>query len=246
MSSNRWLLFISIIMSIFMMNTAMAMKNTYDLLDPHDVIKKFNKTIYVTGETTGNFTKIFQNEHQAANRIHEIITSNQQPERLIAKNKHDQTPLMLASYMGNVIIVEALLKADGVRKEINHIGRDGLSAWGYAALAMRQTKAVCNPLIKQEPLALVPWWVSLTYYTSQKENPYITIMHMLEKHGAIPDMEKARKHWLKSCKHQEESTRRKVEQSSNITATLIAETDQFVAIFLEDIKEKVKKIKKNP
>lgn len=205
---------------------------------PHQVIADLRQRMYAIGETTGRLNDFVEAERKAAADIR-IYVADGDPTALIEKNNIGQTPLMAAAFMGYSELVSELLKSDNVRNSIDDVNPKGVSAWLYATIAFRQALWVCNPTAFTDPFTWVPLFVTQPYYMQSAENPYRKTRRLLEEAGAKPGLEQAKQFWQDTCKLQDERTRAKVQESSDLLETLLTEgTETLVRFFAEQQSKK--------
>lgn len=198
---------------------------------PHQLINELRQRMYVIGETTGSYSGFILEELVAAEQIRNYIHRRIDPTALVEKNESGQTPLMAAAFMGYAELVKELLKSDTVKRGIDDLNPQGLSAWLYANLAFRQAAWACNPTILDNPFGLVPLLVTQPYYQQSAESPYKTTRRLLEEGGAKADLAQAKQSWQVNCKQQTSATRKKVEESSDLLDTVLTEGGEILKRF---------------
>lgn len=198
---------------------------------PHQLINELRQRMYVIGETTGSYSGFILEELIAAEQMRNYIHRRIDPTALVEKNESGQTPLMAAAFMGYAELVKELLKSDTVKRGIDDLNLQGLSAWLYANLAFRQAAWACNPTILDNPFGLVPLLVTQPYYQESAESPYKTTRRLLEEAGAKADLAQAKQSWQVNCKQQISATRKKVEESSDLLDTVLTEGGEILKRF---------------
>jgi hypothetical protein len=200
---------------------------------PHQVVTDLRQQMYSIGETSGRLNDFVAAEQKAVRDIQDFI-ANGDSGALIEKNGSGQTPLIAAAYMGYSELVGELLKSDNVRKSIDDVNSQGVTAWVYTNLAFRQAMWVCNPTVFKNPFSWVPLFVTQPYYTQSPENPYRKTRRLLEEAGASTASIQAKQFWQDTCKLQDERTRAKVEQSRDILDTILAEGAETLRRFVAE------------
>ena len=206
---------------------------------PHQVIADLRQRMYAIGETTGRFSDFVEAERKAAADIRTYMT-NGDPAALIEKNDTGQTPLMAAAFMGYSEPVNELLKSENVRNSIDEVNSKGMSAWLYANVAFQQAMWACNPTAFKDPFTWVPLFVTQPYYLQSTENPYRKTRRLLEVAGAKAGLQQAKQFWQDNCKLQDEQTRSKVQESSDLLETTLTEGAEVLARFIAEQQSKMK------
>lgn len=193
---------------------------------PHQLIVNLQRKMYVVGETKGSRDALASAEQQAVADIGRWVERDH--EFLVERNAIGQTPLMTAASLGYAEVVGELLKARVVRAAIDEADARGATAWIHVNLAFRQSLWVCNPKVLENPFVWVPLVVTLPYYLGAAESPYRKARRSLEEAGASRDPARAKRFWQDVCPQQADATRAKVEASSDLLDTVVAEGTAFL------------------
>jgi ankyrin repeat protein len=204
---------------------------TNNFKKPRQTINELFTEMDRIGETGGQLERFNSAEREAVREIHEYAKGINNPTDLVERDNGGSTPLMLAALYGYSEIVVELLKYDIVKKGINDVNSDGVSAWIMVNFAFNQTAWLCKPSLLDESsknslehlYVVVPLFVMSPYYQQSAENPYKKTRRLLEKAGANTDVQAAKKHWSDVCKTQEESTKQKVQKTNDLLTTVIDE-----------------------
>jgi hypothetical protein len=200
---------------------------------PHQVIAELQQRMYAIGETTGRYADFIDAEQNAALAIRAYVKDGDSA-ALVEKNKSGDSPLMASAQMGYSSVVAELLKSEKVRLEIGAANPNGMSAWIYANMALRQAIWVCNPTVFKNPFSWVPVFVTQPYYLESAENPYKKTRRLLESAGARADMSRAKVVWQDTCKLQSDATRSRVQSSDDLLETVLKEGTEELKRFVVD------------
>jgi len=209
------------------------------LFTPHQTLNKLRDRMYCVGETGAQIDRFIAEEQDAVLQIRNFINNGGDKNSLIEKNsKNGQTPLIAAAFMGYSEIVSELLNYQNVKDSINNVDNKGMSAWIYSNFALRQSMWSANPNIFNNPFSFVPLYVTQPYYTEQNENPYIKTRKLLESAEAKTDMKQAKELWLSFFKLQNESTKKRVEDTDDLLEATIIDGAEKLQEYLEKQKKK--------
>ena len=190
-------------------------------LTPESIIKKLMQRMYAIGETNPKYERFQLAQQKAAKLMREFMKTSKEKALFTQKNKQGQTPLMLASYLGYSQIIEVLLESKEVQASINTQKKNGLNAWVYVNLAMRQSLFACNEAISKNPFSFVPLAVTQPFY--MQSNAYQKSRELLEKHGAKANIDNAKKIWNTFCSKQSLAVKQAVQNSDDLLQTLVEE-----------------------
>ncbi len=95
-------------------------------------------------------------------------------------------------------VVEALLRHQRVRDQLEAPGPYELTPWQLTNLAPQLTLMVINPTNRTNAWKLVPWMVKVPFYVHTKLAPYQRCRAALEQAGAKRKSEPVRKFLLES------------------------------------------------
>jgi len=232
----QWKKNVEVLIFVLLMGFAYPSFAADNLKKPHQIIKDLRDRLYVIGETTGKFELFIEAEHKAAQDIHKYA-SGAELSALVERNQEGQTPLMAAAFSGYSEIVAELLNYGIVKEGINDVNPKGMSAWVYANFALCQAMGACNPAALDNPIILVPLFVTSPYYQQSAENPYKKSRRLLEAAGAKVDMQAAKGDWMDICKLQDDITKEKVKKTSDLLVTVIEEgTEIFNSVIASSVK----------
>jgi len=224
-------------------NAPAATNSRIDPASPHGIIARLADNIYVAGETSASgFATAFQ---QRRADLQAFMQANPDSEQLVEQHpRSGYTPLQSAAGYGYAEIVEELLKSQRVLQHLNDTDRNGLTAWAQASLAFRISIWACNPKIWDNPLRMIPYFVTHPVYTEGNGARYRHTRALLEQAGAIRDSEVPRAFWQKSCVNQTPEIRAKMAAA---TDPLDVAVDEGIAALYAGLLEiQQKKIKQQP
>lgn len=207
-----------------------------DLKTPHEIIAQLRSHIVAIGKSTAKQDDFDTATRAAVDDLNTFIASNRMPEALTTKDSWGKTPLNAAAYMGYSEIVAILLAQPSVKIALNEPDDIGMTPWGYAVFAPRQSAFACNPQIFTSPFSWSSLHMSHPYYAHR--NPYAAVKKQLEEAGATIDVETARQQWHDICKNQTSQTRLAVKASNNIQGTVIDEGERTLQTFLDKLQRR--------
>lgn len=220
---------------LFIMLTIIVFADNH-IKSPLDILKNLQNDIYVRGEVDGNFKKA---EVKALDEFKNFIKNNSDKNLLIEKNSIGQTPLIISSFMGYDFMVKELLKHDIVKRDIDRIDDKNATAWMYSNFAFRQSVFACHgDALVGNPFSFVPLLVTYPFYSEAKPNRYKNIRQMLEEAGATPNQNNTKKLWMDTCKKQDKSTKKNIQNAKDMLDVAILEGNKHFQKFLAPGKQK--------
>ncbi|MCE4555327.1 ankyrin repeat domain-containing protein [Pelomonas cellulosilytica] len=140
-------------------------------------------------------------ERAAAEEIAAFIARAPGDLSLTAKDEDERTPLIAAASDGYPQVVRALLADPSVRLRINEPDDDGTTAWMRANFALPLTLVACQPgtLTLERSALLAPYVRRMGQLLKTQGAAINDVIQQLEAAGADPDMDAAKRAWLRQC-----------------------------------------------
>jgi len=183
-----------------------------------EVIKWFGNALYRMAETEGGNPEQWRDlEAKALSKLNKVISEN--PDSLTQPGRNKATPLTLAAARGYAFFIREMLKHPDIRSTLDRRDGSGMSAADHALIALRQSVFACSPEALNNPFAMIPIIVVLPYY--EQFNPYQKVVEILADAGAYAEPDRAKAHWLKTCKSADPATVEVISESNQLQTDLI-------------------------